>query len=422
MKKNKLLSLAVLCILALTSCKKDKTDPPPVTPPDLSPKISAINPSSAHYGELVTITGTQFAANAGDNVVKVGGVSIPVQQASTTSLTIKLPSLLASGGGAVEVTTSKGAASGPVLAYVPDVFIAGSVNSNTNFSVARYWKNDTAVDLSNGGSDAATAGIVVAGDNIYTAGNVYNSKANPVYWLNNIETALQSPAEGSAINGITLSGSDVYTTGYDNTNISVGRYWRNGVPISLGNQSIPNGIAMAGSDVITVGIRGGATYSKAAFWRNGTATDLTDGSSYGEATGVAVSGTDIYISGIQNIGGTERARVWVNGTGTTISNSANHSRAHAITVVGNVVYVAGVEMLPSGNIVAKYWKNGVETSLTNGSTYLRISGIAVYKDDVYVTGHEQINGRMMPVYWKNGTRVVLNSGGNTGYTSGICLR
>jgi len=422
MKKKTLLSLAVLCILALSSCKKEKTDPTPVTPPDLTPKITGISPTSAHYGELVTITGSNFGVNPVDNTVKVNGVAIPVQQASATSLTIKLPSMLASGGGSVEVTTAKGAVTGPQLTYVPDVFISGSVNTSSNVTIARYWKNDTAVNLSNGGSDASTAGIVVRGDSIYTAGIIYNTRSNPVYWFNNIEQALQTPVEGSAINGIAVSGSDVYTAGYDNTNISLGRYWRNGVAVSLGNQQIPNAIAIAGTDVISVGLRPGATNSKAAYWRNGTATDLTDGTSYGEATCVAVSGTDIYIAGIQNIGGTERARVWVNGTGTTLSNSANNSRAHAIAVSGSNVYVAGVELMPSGNTAARYWKNGVETALTDGSTYLRISGIAVYKDDVYVTGHEQINGIMKPVYWKNGTKVVLPSGGFTGYTSGICLR
>lgn len=55
------------------------------------PTITSFSPRSAQVGENVTITGTNFDATAGNNVVYFGSVKATVTAATTTSLTVTVP-------------------------------------------------------------------------------------------------------------------------------------------------------------------------------------------------------------------------------------------------------------------------------------------------------------------------------------------
>lgn len=72
---------------ATNSC--DHSPMPPLGPPS----ITGFSPSSGAPGTSVTITGTDFPANVSDITVKVGGVVAAITGASSTWLTITIPSL-----------------------------------------------------------------------------------------------------------------------------------------------------------------------------------------------------------------------------------------------------------------------------------------------------------------------------------------
>ncbi|NIQ53675.1 MAG: hypothetical protein GWN85_09405, partial [Gemmatimonadetes bacterium] len=78
------------------------------------PVITMISPSAMVEGGTATITGTNFAAQAASNTVLVDGVEAVVTAASTTSLTIQVPTFVCRPARDVEVTvTSAGLAGQP---------------------------------------------------------------------------------------------------------------------------------------------------------------------------------------------------------------------------------------------------------------------------------------------------------------------
>ena len=213
--------------------------------------------------------------------------------------------------------------------------------------------------------------------------------------------------------------------------------------------------------------------NKATIWKNGTATDLPDGTI---ATGVFVSGNDVYACGYKRIILTNKGRYWKNGVATILSSSYNSITVNSIFVSGGVVYCCGsVQNLAEG-YKACYWKDGVLTILSNvagnnaddEATGIYVSGTNVYicgtvregafdpitkvwkivgannptvtalstnvidtfatgltviGSDVYVSGHEQNRNRTnrKPVYFKNlvKTYLPISSGAVEGNTKGI---
>src|SRR5690349_4311223 len=55
------------------------------------PVVNSFSPASGPVGTTVTITGSNFSAMAGDNIVFFGAVKAPVTAATSTSLTVKVP-------------------------------------------------------------------------------------------------------------------------------------------------------------------------------------------------------------------------------------------------------------------------------------------------------------------------------------------
>ena len=103
-----------------------------------------------------------------------------------------------------------------------DVYVSGEVF--TNHIEAVYWKNGSRVVLSPDDSfDEHTTGIGVVGNDVYVSGNAgYVAK----YWKNNSSINLTDGRYESFATSLCISAGDVYIAGTDN---DVPKYWKNGI-------------------------------------------------------------------------------------------------------------------------------------------------------------------------------------------------
>ncbi|MCW9708615.1 IPT/TIG domain-containing protein, partial [Fodinibius salsisoli] len=88
--------------VTLTANGQTATSPQQFTVTVPAPVIDAINPTEGEVGTVVTITGSNFGATAGDNAVAFGGVEASINSASETEVVAVVPNSL--GAGAVDVT------------------------------------------------------------------------------------------------------------------------------------------------------------------------------------------------------------------------------------------------------------------------------------------------------------------------------
>ncbi len=72
------------------------------------PTITSFSPTSGHLGTLLTVTGTNFDPTPSGNQVRIGGVLVAVQSATSTQLVVLVPTGVASG--LIAVTTPGGSA------------------------------------------------------------------------------------------------------------------------------------------------------------------------------------------------------------------------------------------------------------------------------------------------------------------------
>lgn len=422
----------VLFLLALSSCKKDNNsavnNP---TSKDTTLKVTSLSGNTLHYGDTLTITGSNFSTTALNNAVTINEIAATVQLATATQLKVIVPAVGAVSG-EVKIKTGNQTATGGNITYVPDVFVAGSQDNGAH-PLATYWKNSTAVRLST--EESALSSIFINGSNVYAAGwERTNNLQLANYWKNGTKTTLGIGA--SAANSISVNDNGVHVGGWEIINgFDLPRYWKNGAGITVnvndpiisqivtGNGSC-NGVYTIGNNVCAVG---SYRNSQGRFspWEfiNGTipANTIPNNDKHCFANAVFVSGSDKYVVGNQNNAttGLAMATIWKNGTATTLTaGTVSVGVLNAVFVAGNDVYVAGYEQenyYGGGPTYAKYWKNGVAVKLSTTSS--GATGIAVFGNDVYVSGWENNGNYNVAKYWKNGLPVnlgnaVLTSSGN----------
>ena len=424
----------VLFLLALSSCKKDNrtpVNPPPPQETDTTLKVGSLSGTTLHYGDTLTITGSNFSAVALNNTVTINEVAATVQSATGTQLQVIVPAVGAASG-AVKVKTGKQTATGGNITYVPDVFVAGSQDNGAH-PLATYWKNSTAVTLST--EESALSSIFINGKDVYAAGwERTNNLQLANYWKNGTKTTLGTGA--SAANSISVNGNGVHVGGWELVNgPDVPRYWKNGTGTTInvfdpiisntvtGNGSC-NGIYTIGNNVCAVGsYRNSQGRFSPWEFTNGVlpANTIPNNDKHCFANAVFLSGSDLYVVGYQQSPTTAlpMATIWKNGTPTTLTaGTVSVGVLNAVFVAENDVYVAGYEQedyYHVGPSFAKYWKNGVAIKLSTVSS--GATGIAVFGNDVYVSGWENNGSYNVAKYWKNGIPVnlgnaVLNSSGN----------
>ena len=123
------------------------------------------------------------------------------------------------------------------------IFVAGQDVYACGALDARYWKNGTSFYL--GGSNTDANSVFVSGSDVYVAGRqedgapvqgyfgtYYRSVAK--YWKNGTPINVSDGTKDAYATSIAVLGSDVYVAGAED---GVAKYWKNGDPVILGDAS-----------------------------------------------------------------------------------------------------------------------------------------------------------------------------------------
>lgn len=266
------------------------------------------------------------------------------------------------------------------------VYLAGAEGN-----VAKYWKDGTAVELTDGSRIASATAIAVVGNDVYVAGTDGNVAK---YWKNGIAVELTDGSSADSATAISVVGNDVYIAGhrFNGTRVTA-TYWKNGKAVDLPDGNCATDIAVVGTDVHVVGNWG----SWARYWKNGKLEVLIEDFN-AFPTAIAHADNDVYITGYSS-GRSDVGRYWINGKAVYLTDgSMSYGSITAIEISNNNIYLTGFE-----NEVAQYWINNVATKLADG---YRPAAIAVDGKDIYIAGNKfNLEGKaQQALYWKNGVK------------------
>src|SRR5690606_36008459 len=329
--------------------------------------------------------------------------------------------------------------------YKIDVYVSGTQNTTANITSttqALVWKNGELLhELTNGTAFATTAGIALHNDDVYVGGTE-TSGLNRVakYWKNNTAHNLTDGSKSTIDNDIAVDHvGNVHDIGTDN-NPHKQVLWRNTVAHAVAatnSNRYARAIACAGSDLYIVGNSDSYANnpSVAILWKNSQEIHLTNGAKAGRAFNVAVENGDIYVLGDEKSkgpnepGGQQIGRYWKNGETVLLDEDPTTYVGLVggdITVQDGEVYVCGAwGDGTTTDLVAVVWKNGKRLyKLTEGTSNSAAVAIAVGGKDVYTAGYEN-NSKGKPVVevWKNDKLLyALTDGDRRALPSGIAVK
>jgi len=162
-----------------------------------------------------------------------------------------------------------------------------------------------------------------------------------------------------------------------------------------------NDISPKSTDVYVAGYTfNSARKQVAKFWKNGVATNLTDGTANAGATGIALSGPSVIVSGwdwSNNAVVTKVGKFWVNGNELEIGTVCFST----VAVAANTTDVCVLGLSQTG---WTYWRNGYATSIVDTVDF-QATGITVSEGDVYVSGFSGLLDRHQAQCWRNGVLI-----------------
>ncbi|MBS1669374.1 MAG: hypothetical protein JST58_18530 [Bacteroidetes bacterium] len=318
--------------------------------------------------------------------------------------------------------------------------------SNGTVTVAKYWKDNVAVNLTDGTKNAQATGIFISGNDVYISGFEVNSNGIDVakYWKNGQAVILSDGTNNEIAYGIAVSGNDVFVLGTifsNNGSTRKVREWVNGVGYT-GNLDLTNNNTGIDSYALTVsnGIFSAAGISNnndgstsAIYWSHTlpfawiAPTTITTGTAFG----IAASGSDVYICGSVKSQTAPfyntMAYYWKGNLPFPLTDGTKGAGAFGICLSGTDVYVCGYEQTgpSSGSYpqIAKYWKNGTARALGNGSISTYGRSIFVSNSDIYVCGGDSYKVGSTTYnhgyLWKNGA--VIDSTVNNGQMVAVAV-
>lgn len=230
---------------------------------------------------------------------------------------------------------------------------------------------------------------------------------------------------------IAINTAGVYVAGSETGSVErVAKVWKDGVATNLSDgtrAAVAVSVFVTDTDVYVAGYESNSTGRWIAkVWKNGVAINLTDGTHNALANAVYVSGSDVYIAGKEDNGIVYVAKMWKNGVATNLTDGTKTASANAITVANGNVYITGFEDDGVKN-VAKNWKNGVQTGavLGNNTGGSRANGIAVFGSIIYSVGYQDNGSRNLAQLWTIGSVELLNYYGannsNNAVANGVCI-
>ena len=347
-----------------------------------------------HRDDSETLTATVLPDDATDSKV----VWTTSDKAIATVSDAGLVTAVAPGKATITATAGDQSATCTVTVE-PNVYVVGHSSSDYSVRKGLLWKNGVPTPLPF--KDAYS--VFVSEGDVYVTGLYLdeNNVAIPAFWKNGEITLLEIPA-GESRNGIKtssvfVSGGDVYVAGFRANSATF--LWKNGHPELLATTGNAHCVLVSGQDVYVSGNRKNATESyMAAYWKNGTAVDLTDGAVYARVFSIAVAKGTVYAAGMEDRAEGSTARLWTDGVVTPLEGYMVYGIA--VSEKGDV-YIAG----DSNNRKPILWKNGEKTELSNSGT---AKSVFVYGDDVYVSGGD--GNWQHACLWKNGVKELLPDG------------
>ncbi len=269
-----------------------------------------------------------------------------------------------------------------VYAVGNDVYVAG-YESNGTKNVAKVWKNGMATNLTNGTNDASATSVVVDNNIVYVAGYESNG-TNTIakLWKNGVAANLTNGTYNASANAVVVTGTNVYITGAeaDGAQGSQAKVWTNGVASILDASYEAEGlsIAVSGNDVYVAGYQASSFANLwVMLWKNGHEMTIDQGNFFfGIGRSVSVDGNDVHLAGTTNDSG---AAWWKNGSASALTNNY-FSRANAIKVAGGTVYIVGTRRfydVVNGNDLATLWVDNAPATLAH-------TGLFSYATSIFV--------------------------------------
>jgi len=232
-----------------------------------------------------------------------------------------------------------------------DTFVLGTeisvVNNNTE---GKVWKNGVSTTLSTLSNPAEglfkhalPQALFIQNNDVYVGGyEIFgvNSDLRGLVWKNGAPTRLLGLCFGAGggctydytqVNDIFIVGNDVYAVGSSPSGVTgVLNYliWKNGIPSSI-NIS-PASIFIYNNDIYIAGRVGNI----ACLSKNGIVTQLTNGVKQGFATSVYVKDNDVYVAGFERDQATTFSvgEVWKNGIATNLTDGSGIAEINDIFV------------------------------------------------------------------------------------------